>query len=85
MEFTKVVVLEFPLNFTVAPLTKPVPFTVSVNPAAPASALVGEIVVIVGGGFVTGRLIVLDVPPPGTGFVTNSGRDPRAAMSPVVT
>ena len=85
VEFTNVVVLEFPLKFTVAPVTKPVPLTVSVNPAAPAIALVGEIVVIVGGGFVTGKMTVVEVPPPGAGLVTNSGRDASAAMSPVVT
>jgi hypothetical protein len=82
---TNVVVLSTPLKLTVAPVTKPVPLTVSVNPAPPAVALVGAIDVSTGGGFVTGRLTVAEVPPPGAGFVTDSGSDPSAAMSPVVT
>jgi hypothetical protein len=85
VEFTNVVVLATPLKFTVAPVTNPVPLTVSVNPAPPAIALVGAIVVMTGGGFVTGRLTVPEVPPPGAGLVTESGSDPSAAMSPVVT
>lgn len=85
VEFTNVVVLATPLKFTVAPVTNPVPFTVSVNPTPPAVALVGAIVVMTGGGFVTGRLTVPEVPPPGAGLVTESGSDPSAAMSPVVT
>src|SRR5713101_4330184 len=47
---TKVVVRAFPLKLTVEPLTKFVPFTVKVNAAAPAMALVGEMLVIVGTG-----------------------------------
>jgi xanthosine utilization system XapX-like protein len=43
-----VVVRAFPLKLTVEPLTKFVPFTVNVNPAPPAIALVGEMLVIVG-------------------------------------
>ena len=44
---TKVVVRFAPLNCTVAPFTKPVPFTVRVKPAPPAVALDGEREVIV--------------------------------------
>jgi hypothetical protein len=44
---TNVVVRLAPLNWTVAPLTKPVPFTVSVKAALPAVALAGESEVIV--------------------------------------
>lgn len=44
---TNVVVRLAPLNCTVAPLTKPVPFTVNVKPALPAVALAGESEVIV--------------------------------------
>jgi hypothetical protein len=50
---TNVVVLDVPLNFTTAPETKFVPFTVSVNAAPPAVALDGERVVIVGNGLLT--------------------------------
>jgi len=85
VELTNVVVLAAPLKFTVAPVTNPVPLTVSVNPAAPAVALVGEIVVIAGGGLVTGKLTVPEVPPPGAGLLTNKGSDARAAISVVET
>jgi hypothetical protein len=51
--FTNVVVRAVPLKFTTAPETKFVPLTVSVNPAPPAVALVGEMVVIVGAGLFT--------------------------------
>jgi hypothetical protein len=39
---TKVVFFTTPLNFTTAPDTKPVPFTVNVNADPPAVALEGE-------------------------------------------
>ena len=39
---TKVVFFTTPLNFTTAPDTKPVPFTVNVNADPPAAALEGE-------------------------------------------
>src|SRR5690242_13631372 len=45
---TKVVERPLPLKLTAAPLTKYVPFTVKVNAAPPAIALVGEMLVIVG-------------------------------------
>ena len=48
--FTNVVVLAAPLNFTTDADTNPVPFTVNVNAAPPAVALVGEIEVSVGAG-----------------------------------
>ena len=47
---TNVVVLAAPLNFTTDVDTNPVPFTVNVNAAPPAVALVGEIEVSVGAG-----------------------------------
>ncbi len=81
---TNVVVFAVPLKFTTAPETKFVPFTVSVNPAPPATALVGESVVIVGGGLVTEKFTDADVPPPGAGLVTDTGNVPKAARSPVV-
>ena len=52
---TNVVVLDAPLKFTTEPETKPVPFTVKVNAAPPAVALVGESDVIVGSGVVHGE------------------------------
>ena len=39
---TKFVALGTPLKFTAAPLTKPMPLTVSVNGAEPATALEGK-------------------------------------------
>jgi hypothetical protein len=47
---TKVVVRSDPFQRTVEPLTKLVPFTVSVNAAPPAVADAGLRLVIVGGG-----------------------------------
>ena len=52
-----VVALAAPLNFTIDVDTNPVPFTVKLNPAPPAVALVGEIEVSVGPGL-TGLLMV---------------------------
>jgi len=46
---TNVVALPAPLKFTVAPDTKPTPFTVSVNAAEPATALEGEIELTIDG------------------------------------
>jgi hypothetical protein len=56
----------FAPNFTVAPATKFVPFTVNVNAAPPAVALVGAIVVIVGTGLgaVTVTVTAVDGPEP---------------------
>jgi hypothetical protein len=48
--FTNVVVLAAPLNFTTDVDTKPVPFTVRVNAAPPAVAVIGEREVSVGTG-----------------------------------
>jgi hypothetical protein len=45
---TNVVNRPLPLKFTVAPLTKPVPFTVSVNASPPVVAAAGESVAIAG-------------------------------------
>lgn len=82
---TKVVVFAVPLNFTTAPETKFVPFTVRVNAAPPAVALDGESVVIVGNGLLTVNDWIPDVPPPGAGFVTVAFRIPAVAMSAAVT
>jgi len=74
-----------PPNFTVAPLTNPVPFTVSVNDPPPAVPLAGEIVDTVGGGFVTAKFTAVEVPPPGAGFVTVTGKLPTVAISDAST
>ncbi len=69
-------------KFTAEVETKPVPFTVRVNPAAPAVALVGEMVVIAGTGFTpeTTNTAGAEVPPP-AGLVTVTLTLPAVAMS----
>lgn len=69
---TNVVGAAAPLKFTTDPETKFKPFTVSVNPAAPAIALVGESDVMVGNGKVTvvGSLELLLVVPVSPTVVT---------------
>src|ERR1700680_1851355 len=81
---TKVVVLAVPLKFTTEEATKLVPFTVRVNAAPPADALVGESEVIVGTGLLTANGELADVPPPGAGFVTVTLNDPAVAISVAV-
>ena len=78
---TNVVVSALPLKFTTAPLTKPVPFTVSVNPAPPSVVFVGETELIVGGGLFTVKFAGVDGPPPGAGLITVTGSVPPAAIS----
>src|SRR6266436_634172 len=79
---TTVVVFALPLNLTRdCPVTKPVPFTVSVNAAPPAVALDGASEVMVGSGLLTVKFVGADVPPPGAAFVTVTGKVPPAAMS----
>jgi len=72
------------LNVPVIPLTKFVPLTVRVKAAPPAVAFAGENEVMVGTGLLTLKLVALDVPPPGAGFVTVTGNDPPVAMSAAV-
>ena len=50
---TNVVTKAVPLKLTPVPLIKPVPFTVKVKPALPATAVLGVRLVIVGTGFGT--------------------------------
>jgi hypothetical protein len=80
---TKLVASAEPAKFTVAPLTKFVPVTVSVKLAAPATTLLGLSPVRVGTGFPVTALIVNvsgpDVPPP-DGFVTVTAAVPEPAM-----
>src|SRR5439155_661487 len=66
----KVVVRAEPLKFTAELETKFVPFTVSVKAASVTDLLVGEMLVVVGITLFTVNVCALDVPPPGTGFVT---------------
>jgi hypothetical protein len=67
---TNVVVRLAPLNWTVAPFTKPVPFTVSVNDPEPAKTAEGDNEESAGTALLTVKVTALEVPPPGAGFVT---------------
>jgi len=84
VELTNVVDRAPPLKFTVDPLTKLLPFTVSVKAPEFATALVGEMELSVGVGLL-GLLIVNtrapDVPPPGAGFVTVTFTGPAVEIS----
>jgi hypothetical protein len=77
---TNVVVLAAPLNFTTDVDTKPVPFTVNVNPAPPAVALVGEMDVSVGAELLIVNVCAFDVPPP-AGFVIVTFTVPAVTIS----
>lgn len=70
VELRKVVDLLAPLKRTTVPVTKPIPFTVSVKPMSPALTVAGEMVVITG---LTAKMTAPDVPPPGAGFNTVMG------------
>jgi hypothetical protein len=65
-------------------LLKLVPLTVKTNAASPAVLLVGRILVRVGAGLLTGRLIAAVVPPPGAGLRTVTGNVPATATSAAV-
>lgn len=79
-----VVVLAAPLNVTTAPVANPDPFTVNVNAAPPAAALVGEsdVIAILGLLMVNWRLA--EVPPPGAALVTATVAVPAVTMSAAV-
>lgn len=80
---TNVVVRFVPFQRTTDVMAKFVPVAVSVKAALPAAALVGEIELRVGAGFVavTVNVAALDVPPPGVGLNTVTEAVPVAAMS----
>lgn len=79
-----VLVLDDPLKFTVEVEIKFVPFTINENAGPPAVALFGTNEVIAGTGLFAAeilKLMELDVPPPGVGFVTETAGVPTAATS----
>jgi len=80
---TNVVALPAPLKFTVAPDTSPTPLTVSVNAAEPATALEGEIELIVGTALSIVKETAFDVPP-AAGLVTVTLTVPAVAISAAV-
>ena len=80
---TNVVARVLSFQFTSAPETNPVPFTVRTNAAVPAVAFPGESELIVGTGF--GALITKaalpEVPPPGAALNTVTCAVPAVAIS----
>jgi hypothetical protein len=70
MVVTKVVVRSEPSNCTLDPLTKFVPFTVSVTAPLPAVTEMGLMLSSVGVGFTTPKSEEFEVPPPGVGLTT---------------
>jgi len=81
VELTKTVVRADPAQSTVDVFTKLVPVTVSVNPAAPAVALLGDRDVIAGLGLFTVKFTAFETPPPGAGLVAVTGNVPAVATS----
>src|SRR5438477_7604228 len=82
---TNVVARSLAFHRTTDELMKFVPVAVSVNPAPPATMLVGAMDVSVGLGFtVIVNVCALEAPPPGVGVNTVTDAVPPAAMSAVV-
>lgn len=77
---TNVVAFAAPLKFTTEVETKFVPFTVSVNAAPPAVAVVGAIVVIAGTGLFTAKDCAADGPVVGAGLLTVTLNVPAVAI-----
>jgi hypothetical protein len=70
-----------PFQFTTAPLTKLLPFTVNVNAGPPTKALAGESEETMGAVLLIAKVTAADVPPPGVGLLTVMLADPALAMS----
>jgi hypothetical protein len=81
---TYVVVRSEPFHLTIEPLTKLVPFTVSVKAPPSAVAEDGLRLVIAGAGLLMVKICAFDVPPPGVGLKTVTLAVPAVAMSAVV-
>ena len=77
----KVVARGDPFQFTTEVVTKPEPFTVSVKAAPPAVALLGEIELIAGTGFLTVNRSEFDVALPVPGFLTVTDTVPAVVRS----
>ncbi len=77
----KVVVRADPFQFTTEVVTKPEPFTVSVKAKPPAVALLGEIELIAGTGFLMVNRSEFDLALPGPGFLTTTGTLPAVVRS----
>src|ERR1700687_3223724 len=83
VELTYVVDRAVPLKFTTDPVTKFEPFTASVNPAPPATALEGLIDESVGEGLITVNPMEGEAPPAGSGLKTKTTAVPPLAISPL--
>jgi hypothetical protein len=70
-----------PFTFTTAPTTKFDPFTASVNAGPPATTLDGLRDEIVGGGRKTLNAMLVELPPPGAGFIAETRNIPAVEMS----
>jgi hypothetical protein len=81
---TQVVVRSAPFHRTTDPLMKFVPVAVSVNPAPPATALLGDSALSVGARLLIVNVWALEVPPPGAGLNTVTDAVPAEAMSAAV-
>ena len=85
MLLTKVVVRDAPFTCTTDPLTKLLPFTVSVKFPPPAPTDVGDMLASEGTGLLTVKVKAPLVPPPGAAFITVIDNVPADAISPART
>jgi hypothetical protein len=84
LALTNVAVCGDPLNVTVEEATKPLPVIVRVSAPLPAEAEDGDRLATVGAGLLaacTVKLTGAEVPPPGAGFETVTGKVPVMARS----
>jgi len=70
-----------PFTFTTAPITKFDPFTASVKAGPPTTTLGGLRDEIVGGGKKTLKAMLVELPPPGAGLMTETGKIPALTRS----
>lgn len=70
------------MTMVVNPVTNPVPVIVTVVAAAPATALIGSTLAMVGTARFTASETEFDAPPPGSGFNTDILSVPGCATSP---
>jgi hypothetical protein len=78
---TKVVARLEPFHWTVEPLTKPAPNTLSTKPGPWTMAASGETAEMEGAGLLAMKVAVLDGPPPGPGLKTVTDDSAAEAMS----
>lgn len=81
---TNVVVRGVPFQVMEEVETKPLPFTVSVEPASTVVTEAGETLVTWGAGLLIVNAVAAEVPPPGAPFTTVTCAVPAAARSAAV-